>query len=328
MKLNFPAMLGCFWCLTLGFGAQLGAEWPERNLTLVSAVPETLPWSDEPTPEIKVLEALAPRLSRELGVPVILVKRSEGDGVLGANTVASAKPDGYLVGALCVNAAVTRVIQGYTPYVWDEIAPVATGWRVLTAVVTRDDLQADDLRGLAALAERGQVRLAHTGLEPVDTETVLATEAARLAGFTWTLTKVDRLDPALLLENKAEALVMPLSWLARHPQADRFKVLTVLTMEENLPCVEGYPTLRTLGLDVRVNPLLAFYLPAKVNWRVQSRLSTAINNSLRQPGILREISKACLKPYREDLEGAGAVMEREYKQQEAGLTDLGFMEAK
>jgi len=130
------------------------------------------------------------------------------------------------------------------------------------------------------------------------------------------------------LENKADALILPLGWLERHPKADKFKVVTVLTMEDNHPCLQDYPTLKSQDINVRVTPLLAFYLPAKVNWRIQSRLSGAINNALRQPGVLRGISEACLKPYREDLEGAVAVMEREYQLEEAGLTDLGFMETK
>lgn len=348
-------------CLFLSFSAPLRAEWPERTLTLVSGLPPTLPWAPEQAnPQALIVESLAPRLSRELGVPVTLVNRSQGHGVLAANLVAGARPDGYLMGALSPDQALIRVIQGYTPYTWDEIAPAATAWRAYPAIVVRADFQAGDLRNLAQM--RPAPRLAHTGLAesqlgpgeaessvvrgspsgdklpsgsrpgddpapagilPLDSATYLALSAARSAGFTWRLVRVDHLDPALLLEDRADAMVLPLGWLERHPQAGSFKVLTILTHDEDPPCGRGRPTLVSQGLTwPEEEPPLAFYLPAKVNWRARSRLLTAINNALRQPAVARSVSEACLKLYIEDLDGSAAVMERAYADIEKGLAVL------
>lgn len=348
-------------CLLLSFSGPLRAEWPERTLTLVSGLPPTLPWAPEQAnPQALIVESLVPRLSRELGVPVTLVNRPQGHGVLAANLVAGARPDGYLVGALNPDQALIRVIQGYTPYTWDEIAPAATAWRVYSAIVVRADFQAEDLQGLAQM--HPAPRLAHTGLAeprlgpggagslagrksssnerlpsaarpgdspapagilPLDSATYLALSAARAAGFAWRPVRVDRLDPALLLEDRADAMVLPLGWLERHPQAGRFKVLTILTHDENPPCGRGRPTLASQGLNwPEEEPPLAFYLPAKVNWRIRNRLLTAINNALRQPAVARSVSEACLKLYIEDLDGSVAAMERAYKDIEKGLAIL------
>lgn len=254
-------------CLLLSFSCPLWAEWPERTLTLVSGLPPNLPWSpQQANPQAFIVESMVPRLSRELGVPVTLIDRSQGHGVLAANLVAGARPDGYLIGALSPDQALIRVIQGYTPYTWDEIAPAATAWRVYSAIVVRTDFPAEDLLSLVQM--RPAPRLAHTGLAeprvgpagakpsagrnsafkdrlpsgarpgdgsgpaailPLDSSTYLALTAARAAGFAWRPVRVDRLDPAFLLEDRADAMVLPLGWLERHPQAGRFKVLTILT---------------------------------------------------------------------------------------------------
>jgi tripartite-type tricarboxylate transporter receptor subunit TctC len=308
--------------LILWPAGRLSAEWPEQALTLVSSIPESLPWSEEPTPQARILRALVPRLSRELGVPVALSGQAEGQGVLAANRVALARPDGYLLGALSADSAISLVIQGYTPYTWNEIAPVATAWRPVMALVGRADLQADDLQGLAALAKKGRLRLAHQGLEPVGSAALLALEAVRAAGFQLLSVQVELNDPALLLEGRADLMVLPLGWLPLHPRASELKVLAVLTADDRAPCLAGRQAPAARDLKFNEHPVFAFYLPAKVNRRTRSRLSTALGNALRQPALAAQLREGCLIPHREDLEGVEAVMNQEYRAQEAELSRL------
>ena len=304
---------------TPGYG-----QWPERGLTLVSSPPDSLPWSDEPDPQLTILKELLPRLSRELGVPVTLAEQPGGREILSANLVAAARPDGYVFGALGADPAISWEIQGYTPYTRKEFTPVATAWRVVYAIIAPVGAPVSDLRGLARTNQAP--RLAHTGLEPASTGTVMALEAAQSAGFKWTLEKVDRLDPELLLQGRAEAMVLPLSHLKLHPQAAQFKVLAVLG-ESLAPCAGDWPTLESQGLTVEPNALVSFYLPNKVNWRIRSRLSTALNNALRQPAVVRRLGEACLIPYIEDLEGAVDAADREYARETDRLKALGFSTA-
>lgn len=302
---------------TPGYG-----QWPERGLTLVSSPSTGLPWApDVPDPQLTIIKELLPRLSRELGVPVSLAEELAGREILSANLVAGARPDGYLLGALEADPVISWEIQGYTPYTRHEFTPVATAWRVVYAIVVPAGNPAADLRALGRDGQ--QPRLAHTGLEPVNIDTVMAMEAARAAGFKWTLTKVDRLDPELLLLGQAEALVLPLGRLKLHPRADQFKVLTVLG-DSKAPCAGNWPTLESQSLAVEPNALVSFYLPNKVNWRIRSRLSTALNNALRQPAVIRRLDEACLIPYIEDLEGAVDAADREYARETARLRAQDF----
>ena len=300
----------------------LKAEWPERGITLVSSIPEVLPWSGEPTPQAEILAALVPRLSRELGVPVNLLVKSEGQGVLAANMVAGASPDAYILGALGPDQALGRVIQGYTPYVWNELSPVATGWREVNAIVVKKDSPVQTLADLASVSSITPHRLAHQGQGALDVRTIMAISAAKAAGFSWILTPVKQLDPALLLQNQAEAMVLPLGWLNRHPRLDQFRVLTLLVQDSQVPCAKDLPTLANLGSQTMESSLFAFYIPAQVNWRIKSRLSSAINNALRQPALSAALKEACLIPYREDLEGTEAVMNLEYNKLASEIVGL------
>ena len=318
----------------LAAGSPAFGDWPERDLTLVVSVPHTLPWGEAVNPQSTVLGSLGPRLSRELGVPVNVVNRAEGYGVLAANAVSLARDDGYVLTALGNDPAINLVIQGYTPYTWGELSPVATAWREVYVLVARRDYPAADFLTLAESQKKGdgqsgapknQTRLAVVNLEPLSSAALMAMEAARAAGFDWLLTKVDRLDPELLLAGQADSMVIPLAYLKAHPRRDELRVLLVFSRDEPIGA-EGWPTLKSQGLEVATNPFFAFYLPPKVSWRIRQRLSTAINNTLRLKAVSESLIEAGLTPYLEDSEGVGAILNQEYGRQARLLESFGRLE--
>ncbi len=302
--------------------APLFAEWPERGLTLVTSNPRTMVWSgDETDIRAVVLQSITPRLSRELGVPVNLIFRPAASGVLAANMMIGARPDGYILGALGGDAAISRVIQGFTPYVWSEFAPLNAAWRTVYALVGRADEKAGNLRELFEKNEKP--RLGHSGLEPMAVSTILASEAARVLGFSWELVKLDSLDPSQLLEGRADFMVMPLGLFERHPHKGRLKVLTVFARDRNIPCAAGLPNLSDQNIDIELNPPFAFYLPAHTHWRIRSRLSQALGRALREPNVMRDMEEACLTPLLQDSAAAPALLNREYEKMKELLGSQG-----
>jgi tripartite-type tricarboxylate transporter receptor subunit TctC len=138
------------------------------------------------------------------------------------------------------------------------------------------------------------------------------------------LEEFPEIDPDLLLSGQADAVVLPLGEIRAHPEAGRLKVVAVLINEEP-PCAEGCSNLGAERLETGLNPLLAFYLPAKVGWRVRSKLSEALNRSLRRPELRPWMEEACLAPYLEDLDGVNVVLSKEYAAQEALLRATGLL---
>lgn len=302
--------------------ARLQAQWPQRNLTLVTSLPAVLPWEVR-NPQQALLEALVADLARELGTGVHLDFRPGGFGALAVNRVVLGKSDGYSLGLIGADPAMTRVIQGYTPYEWEEVRPVAAAWREVKALVTPADLSWEDLAQLARLRGQGPPRLAHL-TPPPHTGELLALEAASQAGFTWERVIVDRLDPALLLDGRAEAMVVPLGWLATHPRAGELNVALVFSDNDHLPCLQGRPTLIDRGLKLTSNPPAAFYLPAKVNSGISLTINQALNKVLARNDAL--IAQNCLEIISTDLEESKQFIDDQYLKQEAVLKLYRFID--
>src|SRR3546814_545716 len=82
------------------------AAWPERPITII--VPWAAGGGTDATARI-----VGTLLEKELGNPVNVVNRAGGNGVVGHQAIASAKPDGYTLGMLTVEISMMHH-QGLT----------------------------------------------------------------------------------------------------------------------------------------------------------------------------------------------------------------------
>ncbi len=107
--------------LALASAAVLGspaeAAYPERPITVI------VPWSagggTDATGRI-----IAKIMQDELGVPVNVVNRTGGSGVVGHQAIATAKPDGYTIGIVTVEIAMMHWV-GLTDLTYKEYTPIA-----------------------------------------------------------------------------------------------------------------------------------------------------------------------------------------------------------
>src|SRR3546814_14151654 len=79
------------------FAAPAEAEYPERPITII--VPWAAGGGTDATGRI-----IAKVMQDELGVPVNVVNRTGGSGVVGHQAISSAKPDGYTIGVVPVES--------------------------------------------------------------------------------------------------------------------------------------------------------------------------------------------------------------------------------
>jgi tripartite-type tricarboxylate transporter receptor subunit TctC len=98
-------------------GAPAQAAYPERPITLI------VPWGagggTDATGRI-----LASMLEKELGVPVSVVNRTGGSGVVGHSAIATAAPDGYTLGVVTVEIGMMHW-QGLTDLTYEDYTPLA-----------------------------------------------------------------------------------------------------------------------------------------------------------------------------------------------------------
>ena len=84
--------------LAVAFVGTAQAKYPERPITII------VPWGAGGGTDA-VGRILASILEKDLGVPVNVVNRTGGSGVVGHSAIANAKPDGYTIGVATVETA-------------------------------------------------------------------------------------------------------------------------------------------------------------------------------------------------------------------------------
>src|SRR5918996_5513333 len=93
------------------------AQYPERPITLI------VPWGagggTDATGRI-----IASLMEAELGVPVNVVNRTGGSGVVGHSAIATAEPDGYTLGVVTVEVNMMHW-QGLTELTYEDYTPIA-----------------------------------------------------------------------------------------------------------------------------------------------------------------------------------------------------------
>ncbi|MCZ8438339.1 Bug family tripartite tricarboxylate transporter substrate binding protein [Achromobacter xylosoxidans] len=135
------------------------AAWPERPLTLI------VPASPGGTTDIAA-RLIADKLAAKLGQQVIVENRAGAAGIIGAQTLARARPDGYtlLMGNIGPNA-INYALYKTLPYKPADFAPVTRVISVPNVLVVNQASPARSVADLLALAKKdpGQVSFGSSG---------------------------------------------------------------------------------------------------------------------------------------------------------------------
>jgi tripartite-type tricarboxylate transporter receptor subunit TctC len=102
--------------LALAGGAR-AAGYPERPITIIC------PWGAGGGTDATA-RIVASILERDLGVPVTVVNRTGGSGVVGHSAIATAAPDGYTLGIITVEIGMMHW-QGLTELTYKDYTPLA-----------------------------------------------------------------------------------------------------------------------------------------------------------------------------------------------------------
>jgi tripartite-type tricarboxylate transporter receptor subunit TctC len=133
------------------------AEYPERPITII------VPWGagggTDATGRI-----IASLMEAELGVPVNVVNRTGGSGVVGHSAIATAEPDGYTLGVVTVEIGMMHW-QGLTELTYEDYTPVALYNADPAGLQVRADAEWADVQAVldAIKASPGQHKASGTG---------------------------------------------------------------------------------------------------------------------------------------------------------------------
>ena len=263
------------------------ANWPDRPLRMIVPLPAG-------SAVDTVARLIAQRLSARLGQPVIVENRAGASGVIGADAVAKAAPDGYTLGMATstthMTAAVLNAKLPYDPV--KDFAPVAIVGISPYVLVIHPKVPANNIAELIALAKAKPRTLSYSSVGNASQGHLAAELFAAMAGVelnhipykTSTHAVIDlnegRIDMQFGILGTSLALI----------REGKLRALAVTTRQrlEELPEV---PTMIEAGLPgYEVSLLFAVFAPAGTPEPIIARLNREIAELMAMAEIKRTLA--------------------------------------
>jgi len=229
-------------CAAMALAAPAHAAWPERPVKLV------VPYAPGGSTD-QLARAVADRLSRELGQPVIVENRPGANTIVAGEAVSRAPADGYtLMMASVASLVLNPLLYKTLPYDAREFAPLAVIAEIPLIVVVNPVVPANTVAEFIAWtkANPGKVNYASVGLgNPIQ----LAAELFRMqTGADMTHIPYNGSAPALtaLLAGDVHVMFDVVSTSLPHVRAGKLRALAATT-RERLAVLPQLPTVAETG---------------------------------------------------------------------------------
>lgn len=238
-------------------------------------------------PNDLIARLIAPRLGELLGQNVIVDNRPSANGVVGAEIVARATPDGSVIaignsGTHAVNATLYRQLS-YDPV--RDFAPITELVSNGLVVVANPAFGANNIQELIALAkkEQGKINIAVAGATGE-----LAGNAIKIQGkINMTNIPYKGGAPAIVavISGESDLVITTYGGVIPHVNTGRMKALAV-TSAKRLALMPNVPTIAESGLEgYDVVMWYGLFAPARTPGPVVRRLRDAVARVLNMPEI-------------------------------------------
>ncbi len=283
-RLIAVAMLAA--CLPLTAAAQ---AWPTKPIRLV------VPFAPGGTTDI-VARILTERLSKELGQVVVVENRAGSGGMIGADLVAKAAPDGYILGVATVSTLATipatTAKMPYDPVKdFSMIINLVTVPNVMT--VNPKNVPVKDMKEFIALVRKspGKYSFASSGtggISHLDGELFKALTGTFIVHIPYRGS-----GPALndAIAGQVDIQMDNLPSSIPHIKAGRLHALAVMS-DKRIPDLPDVPTFAEVGLKEANN--VAWYGlvgPAGLAPEIVTKVNTAANAALKDPQVIARFAE-------------------------------------
>ncbi|OPF65659.1 tripartite tricarboxylate transporter substrate binding protein [Hydrogenophaga sp. H7] len=258
---------------TLACTAALAQTYPDKPIKAV------VPFAAGSATD-QIGRAFAQKMQEALGQPIVIDNKPGVNGMLGADAVAKAAPDGYtiLIGTNSTNAALKSLMK-QLPYDQDKaFAPVAYMGSVPLIIAVNPDVPAKTLKELVDMAKAKPKSI---NFASASTSQLVSTEMlAGMAGIE--LTNVPYKSGPAAMTDLIGGVVQMFSadFAVMLPQVKAGKVRGLaVTSTKRSPAVPELPTVNeALGLkDYELIAYFAMYVPAGTPADVIAKLNKAAN---------------------------------------------------
>jgi tripartite-type tricarboxylate transporter receptor subunit TctC len=277
---------GCF--LVMLGTATSAAEFPTRPLKMVVPFP--------PGGLLDILgRAVAPSLSAQLGQPLVIENRPGASGLIGADAVVKAAPDGYTLlisgGSSFVVPPLLNPDRGFDPL--RDLAPVSRVSRGPMVLVTRASSEVRSVAELIALAKASPGKFSY-GTPGNGNPNHLAGELFKTAAGI-NMVHVPYKGAAFVITD-IMAGHLPVGFVTLgaampHLRSGKLKALAV-TSDKPWSAAPELPTMSDAGLpQVRFVDWTGFFVPARTPKEVIARLSDAAQRALAVPELRERLKE-------------------------------------
>ncbi|MFB3887469.1 MAG: Bug family tripartite tricarboxylate transporter substrate binding protein [Thermodesulfobacteriota bacterium] len=235
-------------------------------------------------------------LAKELNVPVSIVNRTGGGGVVGSSFVANSKADGYtLLGQELMSFMMPEIITPKAvPFlVLRDFRPVAHFAFEPLLLVVRPDLEFKTLEGLIASAKKNPGKLL-AGTSGIGTQNRIDLELLKIAtGANIRFVSFSGGGEVLvnLLGGHVDLTFSTLTVSRPHVKAGKLRALAVLSTER-LPEFSEVPTTREKGVpEVKINMSYALLGPKGLPSEITEKLSHTVNSLLKSSETLANLNR-------------------------------------
>jgi tripartite-type tricarboxylate transporter receptor subunit TctC len=271
-------------------------DWPTRPITMIN------PFAAG-GPNDVVARLLAQRMGEILKQPIVLENVGGAGGMVGANRVAKAAPDGYtfLLGTVGTQAQNQTLYKRPVYNSTTDFAPVALMVEAPLVLVARKDLPAKDMKEFVAYAKanKGKMQFASAG-----TGSAIHLGCALMnlvTGLDAVHVPYRGANPAMqdLMSGRVDYLCDIITTAKPQIDGGTVKPIAILTKTRS-PQLPDVPTAIEQGFDVEAYTWNAFFLPKGTPDTIVQKLNRATREAMKTPAVRDKLEAAGLQLVSDD----------------------------
>jgi tripartite-type tricarboxylate transporter receptor subunit TctC len=233
--------------------------------------------------------AFAQKMSEQLGQPIIIENKAGVNGMLGADAVAKAAPDGYtiMVGTNSTNAALKSLMKKL-PYDQDTaFAPIGYMGSVPLIVAVNNDVPAKNLKELVAIAKAKPTQLTFASAstsQRVSTEVLMNMSGIQMTHVPYKSGPAAMTD---LIGGQVNLFTADFAVMLPQVKAGKIRGLAVTSMQRSKAIPELPTVNEALGLkDYELIAYFAMFAPTGTPPDVIAKLNKALNAAAADKDVL------------------------------------------
>ncbi len=258
-------------------------KWPSKPIEIIYPYP---PGNDMDV----VTRLLAEGMSKRLGVPVQVINKPGGGGVVGFAEMTRAKPDGYTIGTWTPGPGISQIIAGNTPYKMSDYQSVGGMLINDFVLASRGDIPANNLKEFAAWAKKNGKPVTIGSYAPAAVPALIAAKIAKKDGWAYKVVSFPNPSAKELVAGDADVTTAGAEGALSYAKAGQIKVISAWGPTRNpvfpnaaTPAEEGYGDIYSWG---------GMAAPVGVPKDIIQKLSTVMMEALKDKPVQDQFKKA------------------------------------